>query len=492
MHLPLEELQELEHNLRRVVELYQKSITYWTHDPESSLTKARQLAEHVGKHLYSVGKLERQNRPLDRIELNEILSRLEASTIVPKHITPHFRVIQAYGNFGTHDQGAASRSITPDYIDPCISALRQVTSWYIGDYHQRSELARSLVGVSGAGVSAVGQSDVTLSGFEEWLDDFWWAHRQSPPKLLDLRAADATQKRHELTEASLSLARAAIRRDLATFQNALLDAFEDHFVEVSESEALEAIRTECCVSQREAARLVAALKPGQLTCRSTGPGWLIRGLTNPSVTSQANAMVGVTDGIGSVVPLGGVGGMPSALRPLEGSQAAAGQLANAADCSDQAVAAFASGAATGLTLLLSSNAEARANTIGELVLANLGRGTNQPSTEQLQAAVLSCRIPSGEIIIFCFDLTLLGSASDACVLTSEAVYVHNPWYSPHAGPHRIDWSDLAIAELRIKESEVIVERNAHATFIWSWNEEKRIKKVLTGIQRYLRSPQARA
>ena len=105
---------EREAEIQRAVELYRRSVGYALNDPESSLNKARQFAESVGRHLYTAAHLERQARPIEKLDLNELLTKLESGAVVPKHISTHFRVIQTYGNFGTHDQGSASQRITTE------------------------------------------------------------------------------------------------------------------------------------------------------------------------------------------------------------------------------------------------------------------------------------------------------------------------------------------------------------------------------------------
>jgi hypothetical protein len=111
-----------------------------------------------------------------------------------------------------------------------------------------------------------------------------------------------------------------------------------------------------------------------------------------------------------------------------------------------------------------------------------------PATEEkLRAGTAACQIPAKEIVVVAFDLTLMGSGGDACIVTDEAIYVHNPWYAPHAGRHRTSWSELVSSRIRIAESEVVVDRGADSMFIWSWSEHKNIKRALHAIQQHLLS-----
>ena len=471
---------EREAEIQRAVELYRRSVGYALNDPESSLNKARQFAESVGRHLYTAANLERQARPIEKLDLNELLTKLESGAVVPKHISTHFRVIQTYGNFGTHDQGSASQRITTEYIGPCIHALGQVARWYLGEHHRRHDLADRFVGSA-----AVARPSTEETGMDGWRELYWWAHRRDEPKMLDLKTLEAFEARQKPSELAIQEARRDFRRDANSLSISISDALEDGLLEPVEADALEQIRLACCISAREAEQFARARRPANLDCRATQPDWLIRAFLDPQGAPfrSSPGLAAPTQGVSQGATAGSASedaGEPSSspTPPLQAT-APTNPVATLAEPS----ATVRGGALQRFLGLLPSE---RADTLARLLSRFIQTAEATTATEEkLRAGMVACQIPAKELVVVMFDLTLMGSGADACIVTAEAIYVHNPWYSPHAGRHRTAWSELVSSRIRIAESEVVVDRGADSMFVWSWSEHKNIKRALVAIQQHL-------
>ncbi len=130
----------LERELNRIHKLYEKAVLYQSADPEISLSQARKSAEAVCKNIYIREGLEEDGKPVAKMMLNDLISILTRSGILPAHISVSLGTIQAFGNFGTHDQGDESEFITVEYIKPCLQALNTVVHWYFMRYSQEGLL----------------------------------------------------------------------------------------------------------------------------------------------------------------------------------------------------------------------------------------------------------------------------------------------------------------------------------------------------------------
>lgn len=128
-------IKHLETEIMRVKALYDKTLKYQGTDPEVSLFQARKSAEAICKAVYIKEDLHKQGKPVSKLMLNEMIQSLERNGKLPKHILINLGTIQAFGNFGSHDQGEDNDVITVDYIQPCLLALGTVFNWYVQDYH---------------------------------------------------------------------------------------------------------------------------------------------------------------------------------------------------------------------------------------------------------------------------------------------------------------------------------------------------------------------
>ena len=136
-------IDNLEKELNRVKILYEKTIKYQREDPEISLAQARKSAEAICKQIYIREGLEKGSKPASKMMLNDLISSLVRSSMLPPHVQISLGTIQAFGNFGTHDQGMDSENITEEFIQPCLGALSTVVDWYFTSYHQKSDLLKS-------------------------------------------------------------------------------------------------------------------------------------------------------------------------------------------------------------------------------------------------------------------------------------------------------------------------------------------------------------
>jgi hypothetical protein len=129
-----EKIEQLEKEILRVKNLYQKCLRYQEADPEVALSQARKSAEAICKHIYVNGGLEKGGKPSSKMMLNDLIGALSRKRIVPQHIIIALGTIQHYGNFGTHDQGEDSEYITKEFVETCLSALSTAVNWYFQEY----------------------------------------------------------------------------------------------------------------------------------------------------------------------------------------------------------------------------------------------------------------------------------------------------------------------------------------------------------------------
>jgi hypothetical protein len=305
--------------------------------------------------------------------------------------------------------------------------------------------------------------------------------------MLDLKTLEAFEARQQPSQLAMQEARRDFRRDAHSLSLSISDALEDGLLEPVEADALEQIRLACCISAREAEQFARERRPANLDCLATQPDWLMRAFLDAQ-----GAPFRSSSGLAAQAPgvsQGGTAGIASEAEvepspyPTPPLQATAPTEAAAA-LAEPSATVRGSAPQNFLALLPSKRAETLAHMLSRFIQT----AEASPATdEKLRAGIAACQIPAKEIIVIAFDLTLLGSGGDACIVTAEAIYVHNPWYAPHAGRHRTSWSELVSSRIRIAESEVVVDRGADSMFIWSWSDHKNIKRALLAIQQHLLS-----
>jgi hypothetical protein len=123
--------RELDVIAQSVTALVDKSVSYWTSDPEVSLAQARKAAETIARAIYA-----RELGEPSKIGLNELLHTLAAHQLIPRRIQIPLGTIQIYGNYGAHAQSDA-RAIDAVYAAPALAALSAVVTWFFEEYLQR-------------------------------------------------------------------------------------------------------------------------------------------------------------------------------------------------------------------------------------------------------------------------------------------------------------------------------------------------------------------
>jgi SNF2 family DNA or RNA helicase len=105
-----------------------KAMSYADTDPEASLMHARKSAQAICTAVFAKEVGDPGNTRLDK--LIELLAQKDK---VPERIKIPLRVIQQYGNYAAHFQ-TDQRPIDRAYVDPCLSALIHVSTWYFREY----------------------------------------------------------------------------------------------------------------------------------------------------------------------------------------------------------------------------------------------------------------------------------------------------------------------------------------------------------------------
>jgi len=81
------QLEHLSREVKRLRELYLKTLGYQKSDPEVALSQARKSAEAICKFIYSAEGLDRGGKPVAKLMLDDLIRALDAPGIVPKAIT---------------------------------------------------------------------------------------------------------------------------------------------------------------------------------------------------------------------------------------------------------------------------------------------------------------------------------------------------------------------------------------------------------------------
>jgi len=175
-------VDNLERELKRIKSLYDQTLTYKDTDPRTFLMHARLAAEAICKNIF-ITKI--SSNP-GNLMLDGLLEKLNAASVLPKRIALPLRTIQAYGNFGSHDQ-PEQEVITPEYIRPCLEAFVIVARWYFTEYSTVAWTPDvSTYQEHRRPCESVGQPGVTLDQEKEC------ARREPPPFELPQRAREDT------------------------------------------------------------------------------------------------------------------------------------------------------------------------------------------------------------------------------------------------------------------------------------------------------------
>ena len=127
--------ESIEEMISRVDKMYKKAKQYADQDPEVCLGLARKTAEAICKQVYIIEGMEKGAKPAEKMMLNDLIGALNKKQKLPKKVVISLGTIQAFGNFGSHDQGKETLEVSSDDVRPCITALTTVTNWYLEEYH---------------------------------------------------------------------------------------------------------------------------------------------------------------------------------------------------------------------------------------------------------------------------------------------------------------------------------------------------------------------
>ena len=101
-----------------------KSLKNAEDDPETALIYARKSVEGICANIFYTEIGDPGNNRLDK--LIEILSSQKK---IPQEIIITLRVIQQYGNYGSHIQYNQAE-FKREFAEPCLRALIQISTWY--------------------------------------------------------------------------------------------------------------------------------------------------------------------------------------------------------------------------------------------------------------------------------------------------------------------------------------------------------------------------
>lgn len=143
-------------------------------------------------------------------------------------------------------------------------------------------------GVDPRGAPTAPSSSDGGRGFEEWRELLWWRSRVGPLKSHD-HTLDALARKHALSAELVTSTIAALRRDVAMFEQVLVEAAEDGVLEDYEVDAIEDARIEACISMREAEALAAQKLAGVGATHTPRLPWVVRALAAARSTTPVRA-----------------------------------------------------------------------------------------------------------------------------------------------------------------------------------------------------------
>ena len=123
-------LGHLEQEVATIREYYDRAMAYDDRNPEAALMMARKAAEAICRTIWEA----ELSQPLKKPMLENLIARLSGEKIIPPRMVAPLKAIQAYGNFGVHDQGGTGRALEANDVRPCLASLSTVVSWYFEEY----------------------------------------------------------------------------------------------------------------------------------------------------------------------------------------------------------------------------------------------------------------------------------------------------------------------------------------------------------------------
>ena len=103
--------------------------------------------------------------------------------------------------------------------------------------------------------------------------------------------------------------------------------------------------------------------------------------------------------------------------------------------------------------------------------------------QKLANARHACGVPAGEQIIALIDATVLGSAKNALLIGSRAIYYHNDWSGKHSGAGRIDYADFASRTFAPEGLELCLGPGQYFDVSGSSVKQAKLIEILQAVQR---------
>lgn len=122
---------------QRVKRLYHRTMRYIRSDPETALIMSRKSIEAMCRQIYRHKFSGISKKPVEKLTLDEILSRITNEGVIPRRIIIALRTVQNYGNFGSHEQDVCSDRIDNEFVKPCLYSLAMAVNWYFGEYFEQ-------------------------------------------------------------------------------------------------------------------------------------------------------------------------------------------------------------------------------------------------------------------------------------------------------------------------------------------------------------------
>lgn len=223
-----------------------------------ALTSSGVTAERILKHIYRREGKEIGGKPADKLMLDELISELSERTkpsLLPPHMIPHLRTVQAWRNLGGHDKGDFG-DVNDDTLIAVSIALNAVVSWFFESY-LGGEFAE--LGVKNEiNIDSVEVCTVFTENERQWQDYFWFVNRNENIRAIESTYLKSLQVKYKIPDERIQKIKSGFQRNIAEFKELIEQALEDGRIEIFEAEAIEHSREMCCISVAEAKELIIA------------------------------------------------------------------------------------------------------------------------------------------------------------------------------------------------------------------------------------------
>ena len=109
---------------------YQRATELADNFPDLAFTECRRILEIILKDYYFA---ETGTHSKENTSEKLLTSICEAGHKPPRVVGACIRLVQGFGNFGSHDQGGAELEVDRRFIEPCLSSTKALIHWRRGD-----------------------------------------------------------------------------------------------------------------------------------------------------------------------------------------------------------------------------------------------------------------------------------------------------------------------------------------------------------------------